>query len=415
MWLWLHSYYLFTGRNGRLIMPVNLDVIPDKAPDIKRPVTFRWVMAGGGILLIGMGATLWFWQGERTGFKFWFVAICLPVLCWASLFALRRVGYKLERVGTHSWNKEREALIASETARGQRFAWLVDKYLINALETGEPGGKETQQVILDNSSVINHCQARDGVSMIRHTALPDFGTSKEIFERYVGEISGHARNMLAQLPATMPCYIAFDLSDNLYELADTLFSKIDWPLRKIRNLTGVSILDYWLDQHHDIPTAILIISAQIYDVPPQDSGEAVTMMLMSNRRLPTATPSRGVCIHRPQINKQNTLNHALSRAMLWAKLDMTAPLRGWITGGKLSSEDIWSNACTALAPKLTAQRNANLDTVIGYAGAAAPWQSLILAARQCQTDAEPQIIVVETSSSCHQLCTVTSEKTSGIV
>ncbi|WP_114191652.1 hypothetical protein [Edaphovirga cremea] len=396
-------------------MPVNLDAIPDKAPDIQRPFTFRWVMAGVIIFLIGVGITLWFWQGERTGFKFWFAAICLPVLSWGSLFALRRVGYKLERVGTHSWNKEREALIASETARGQRFAWLVDEYLINALETGEPGDKETQQATLDKSSMINHCLARDGVSTIRHTALPDLGTSKGIFESYVGDISGHAISMLAQLPVTMPCYIAFDLSDNLSELADALFSKIDLPLRRIRNLAGISILDYWLDQHHDIPTAILIISAQIYDVPPQDSGEAITMMLMSNRRLPAVTPSPGIRIHRPQINKLDTLSHALSRAMLWGKLDMTAPLRGWITGGKLSSEEIWSNACTALAPKLTAQRNVNLDTVIGYAGAAAPWQSLILAARQSQTDAEPQMIVVETSSSCHQLCAVTSEKTSGIV
>lgn len=414
MWLWLHTYYLFTGRTGRLIMPVNLDAIPDKAPDIQRPRTVRWVIAAVIILLTGVGLTLWFWQGARTGFKFWFAAIFLPVLAWGSLFTLRRVGYKLERVGIHSWNKEREALIASETSRGQRFAWLVDEYLINALETGEPGDKKTQQAALDKSSIINHCLARDGVSTIRHTALPDQGKPKAIFESYSEDISGHARNMVARLPATMPCYVAFDLSENLSESADALFSKINLPLRRIRNLTGVSIIDYWLDSHHNNPTALLIISAQIFESPPQDSGEAVTMILLSNRQL-AAIPSSAVRIHRPQINQQDTLNHALSRAMLWGQLDITAPLRGWITGGKLSSGEIWSNACTALAPKLAAQRNVNIDSVIGYTGAAAPWQSLILAARQCQTDAEPQIIVVETSSSCHQLCAVTSEKTSGIV
>ncbi len=411
MRLWLHSYYLFTGCTGRLIMPVNLDSIPDKALDIQRPITFRWVMAGVIIFIIGISIILWFWQGERTGLKFWFITIFLPALSWLSFFALRRIGYKLERIGNHSWNKERATLIASETLKGQRFAWLVDDYLINSLETGEPGNKETQQVILDKSSMINHCLDREGISTIRHTALPDLGSSKEIFERYISDISCRSRNMLTQLYITMPCYIAFDFSDNLSELADTLFSQIDLPLQRIRKLAGVSILDYWLDQHHDIPTAILIISAQIYDVPPQGSGEAITIMLMSNRRLSNAISSNGIRIHRPQINKQNTLNHALSRAMLWAKLDITAPLRAWVTGGKLSSEDTWSIACAAFSPKLTVQRNANLDNVIGYAGAAAPWQSLILAARQCLTDAEPQIIVVETSSSCHQLCAVTSEKT----
>ncbi|POT28452.1 hypothetical protein C3433_05035 [Citrobacter freundii] len=395
-------------------MPVNLDVIPDKAPDIQRPITVRWVIAGVIILLTGAGLTLWFWQGERTGFIFWFAAICLPVLVWSSLFALRRVGYKLECVAIHSFNREREDVIASETARGQRFAWPVDQYLINALETGVPGNKETQRIALDKSSIITHCLARDGVSTIRHSALPDHGTPQTIFESYASDLRAHAVSMVAQLPAAMPCYVAFDFCENLSELADALYAKIDLPLRRIRDLTGVSILDYWLDRHHDNPAALLILSAQIYELPPQDSGEALTIMLLSNRQIAT-TSSQAVRIHRPQINRQGTLNHALGRAMLWAKLDATAPLRGWITGGKLASEEGWSNACAALAPKLTTQRSVNIDAVIGYAGAAAPWQSLILAARQCKSDAEPQIIAVESSSSCHQLCAVTSENTLGIV
>ncbi|EGT5656543.1 hypothetical protein JD793_002682 [Citrobacter braakii] len=395
-------------------MPVDLDAIPDKAPEVKRPVTLRWVITGVVIVLSGIGLTLWFWQGERSGFKFWYSAICLPVLFWGALFAVRRVGYKLECVANHSWNRERELLIDSETLRGQRFAWLVDEYLINAIETGEPGAKQTQQAALDKSFIIVHSLARDGSSSIRHTALPDQGTPQTIFESYLGEISARAGSMIAKLPVTMPCYLAFDLSDNLSNYADILFTKINLPLRRIRNLTGVNILDYWLDRHHDNPAALLIISAQIYERPPQDSGEAISIILLSNRQI-SVTPSPGIRIHRPEINKQDTLNHALGRALLWGKLDAKAPLRGWITGGKLSSDEIWSNACSALAPKLTAQRSVNIDAAIGYVGAASPWQSLILAARQCHTDAEPQIIAVESSNSCHQLCSVTSENTSGIV
>lgn len=414
MRLWLFTYYFFTGCNGRLNMPVNLDAIPDKAPGIRRPATVRWLIVGIMVLLTGAGITLWFWHGERTGFKFWFAAICLPVLIWGSFFALRRVGYKLERVAIHSFNRERERVIASETARGQRMAWMVDAYLINALETGDPGNKETQQVVLDKSSMISHCLARDGVSTVRHTALPDQGAPDAIFKSYIGNLSARARSMVARLPATMPCYVAFDLSENISELADAFCSEIGVPLRRIRNLNGVSILDYWLDRHFDNPAALLVISAQINEPPPQDSGEAITMLLLSNRQF-AANPSPGIRIHRPQIDRQDTLTHALGRAMLWGKLDMTSPLRGWVTGGKLSSEEIWSNACTALAPKLTAQRNVNIDAVVGYAGVAAPWQSLILAARQCQIDAEPQMIVAETSSFCRQLCAVTSDTTSGIV
>ncbi len=230
----------------------------------------------------------------------------------------------------------------------------------------------------------------------------------------MADICGNASKMLAFLPADMSCYLAFDGSDIITDLSEKLISGIERPLRTIRNLSGFRILDYWLDRHHDIPAALLIISAQIHDIPTQDSGEAITVMLLSNRRF-SGMPSPSVCIHRPQISKEDELSDALSRAMLWGKLAKNASLRAWITGGKMASNEIWSNACAACAPELTAQRNVNIDTVAGYAGAAAPWQSLILAARQCHADAEPQMVAVESAPSCHQLCAVTPEKSPGIV
>lgn len=408
MWLWLYACDVVAGCTGRLIMPVNLDIIPAKAPDIRRPVTIRWVMFGVVIFLLGVGATLWFWQGERTGLKFWFAATCLPALIWGCLFTLRRAAYKLECVGTASWNKEREQVIVSETVRGQRFAWLVGEYLVNALETGEPGEVKTHQAAMNKSLILEHVMARNGGSSIRHSALPEQGKSQEILGGYAADICGHANDMLAILPRSMPCYLAFDGSDNIADLADTLFSNINFPLRRIRNLSGFSILDYWLDRHHDIPAALLIVSVQIYDDPPQDSGEAITIMLLSNHRF-SGMPAPCVRIHRPQVSKQNTLDHALSRAMLWGKLENTAPLRGWITGGNLASDELWSNACAAFAPELTVQRTVNIDNVVGYAGTAAPWQSMILAARQCQADNEPQMVAVESAPSCHQLSAVTPE------
>jgi hypothetical protein len=392
-------------------MPVNLDAIPAKEPNVSRPVTFRWSMAFVVIFLAGLGITLWFWVGERSGLKFWFTAVGLPVLFWGILFAVRRAGYKLDLVGISSRNKSREALMASEIGRGQRFAWILGEYLVNALE---PGEMDTHLAAVNKSAILEHTLARDGVSSIRHSALPEQGKPEAIFNGYVADIRGQAEEMLAQLPENMPCYLAFDGSDNIESFADALISTINFPLRRIRNLSGFTIVDYWLDRHHDIPAALLIVSVQIYDVPPQDSGEAIAVMLLSNRRL-SGMPSPAVRLHRPQMSKEGHLPLALSRAMLWAKLDNSAPLRGWISGGKLASAEVWSNACTAMAPKLTAQRNVSIDAAIGFAEAAAPWQSAILAYRQCLTDQEPQIIAIESDPSCHQLCVVTSEKKSGIV
>lgn len=410
MWLWLHAYYVTAGCAGRLIMPVNLDAIPDKAPAIRRPATVRWLGAGMAIFLACAGMTLWFWQGERTGIKFWFTATCLPVLVWGSAFTLRRVAYRLELVGTASWNKEREQLLASETARGQRCAWLIGEYLINALEMN---GVKTHRAAVKKFPILASISTRDEVRIIRHSALSDKGKPADIINTYLADICRHAGDMLARLPADMTCYLAFDASDNVGDITDTLISGISHPLRRIRNLSGLSILDYWLDKHHDLPGALLIVSAQLYEVPPEDSGEAIAVMLVSNRIL-TGRSSSPIRIHRPQISTDGNLPHALSNAMLWGKLAKTAPLRGWITGGKMASDATWSKACAAYAQELTAQLNVNIDIVAGYAGTAAPWQSVILAARQCHADQESQIVVVESAPSCHQLCAVTPEK-SGIV
>ncbi|CNE06034.1 hypothetical protein [Yersinia mollaretii] len=392
-------------------MPVNLDAIPDKAPDITRPATVRWIIAGIVIFLIGVGMTLWFWPGDRTGFKFWFTVICLPTLIWGSAFALRRIAYKLERVGTASWNKERDLLIASELTRGQRYVWLVGEHLINALEAD---GIKTHLAALKRSPILEPVLARDNASVIRHSTLPDRETAADILNSYVTDICGNATNMLVRLPTDMPCYIVFDACDSVADITDQLISGIQYPLRRIRNLSGFSILDYWLDRHHDIPSALLVISAQLYDIPPQDSGESITIMLVSNRQLAVKFLS-SVRIHRPQISKDADLPQALNKAMLWGKLPKTAPLRGWITGGKMASEESWSQACATYAPELTAHRNVNIDTVVGYAGTAAPWQSVILAARQCHADEEPQIVAVESAPSYHQLCAVTPAISSGIV
>lgn len=395
-------------------MPVYLDAIPDKTPDIRRPVTRRWIILGVIIFLVGIGGAGWLWQGERVGQKFWFTVLVFPTLIWGSLFTLRRIGYKLERVGMYSWNKACEQLVSSEIARGQNCSWLVGEHLVNFLETGFSGEGKTHLAAVNKTPILEPAIARDGVSLVRHAPLPVQGRGDDIIRGYVPDICGYANNLIARLPTDMPCYLAFEGSDNLTDLSDILISGIEHPLRRIRHLSGLRILDYWLDHHHDIPAALLIVSAQINDVAIQDSGEAITVILLCNRSF-SGLPSPLVRIHRPEICTKENLSLAMERAILWAKMDHTAPLRGWLTGGELSSDAVWSNACEISAPMLTMQRNVNIDIVVGYAGSAAPWQSLILAARQCRSDNEPQMVVVETAPSCHQLCAVTSAKSSGIV
>jgi hypothetical protein len=151
-----------------------------------------------------------------------------------------------------------------------------------------------------------------------------------------------------------------------------------------------------------------VISAQLNDVPVDDTGEAISVLLMTNCRLKD-TPPESARIHRPQINHTGDMSHALRHAMLWAGLEKNATLRGWITGGTLASSDSLNTACEVYAPELTAQRYVNIDSVAGFAGVTAPWQALILATRQCIYDCEAQLVVTESLPDYRQLCAVTPE------
>ncbi|WP_241609549.1 hypothetical protein [Rosenbergiella australiborealis] len=144
---------------------------------------------------------------------------------------------------------------------------------------------------------------------------------------------------------------------------------------RIRDLTGLELLDYWLDCHYDRAAALLVVSAQLYEHPPEDSGEAISVLLLTNCRLKDI-PDVSVKIHRPQICRDGNLNLAFERVMMWSGLDKISLNRAWTSGGQMASGDIFSKARETYAPGLKADKIIHIDTVVGFAGIAAPWHKL---------------------------------------
>lgn len=386
-------------------MPVILERIPEKKAKPPRPLTRRWLIFGAIVLAAGMGLTLLFWQGERSGPGFWLFAVVLPVLLWGAMFSLRRAGYKYLSVGQYTANKTIQTRHASDEGRGQRFAWFVGEYLVNALEREQ---KHTQNVALIKTPILQPVVPRGAEKSVRHSRLPGGKDAADVLAGIEVEVTGRINQLLEALPPGMACYLALDVGEGLPDLSLSWLLKIDRPAIRIRDLSGLRLIDYWLDYHYAKPSALLVISAQLNDVPQNDTGEAISVVLMTNCRL-KGTPPKSARIHRPQINHTGDMGHAFKHAMLWAGLGKETHLRGWITGGALASSDALSSACEVYAPELTAQRYTNIDTVAGFAGAAAPWQALILATRQCLADGEAQMVVTESSKDTRQLCAVTPE------
>lgn len=386
-------------------MPVILERIPEKKARPARPVTRRWLVFGLVVLAIGTGLTFLFWKGERTGSEFWFFAAVLPVLLWGAMFSARRAGYKYKSVGQDAANRTIKARHDNDTGRGQRFAWFAGEYLVNALERQHVA---TQNAALAKTPILQPIMPRAGGKPVRHSRLADEGSAADVLNGYQHEVIEHINVLLEKLPEAMTCYLALDLAEGLPDISLSWLSGISRPTIRIRDLSGLRIIDYWLDYHYTKPSALLVIGAQLNDVPADDSGEAISAVLMTNCRL-KETPLKSVRIHRPQINYTNDMGHALRHAMLWGGLEKEAKLRGWITGGTLAASDTLSMACAVYAPELTAQRYVNIDSVAGFAGVTAPWQALILATRQCITDQEAQLVVTESSPDYRQLCAVTPE------
>lgn len=386
-------------------MPVVLERIPEKRARPPRPVTRRWLISGAAALITGMGLTLLFWQGERAGPVFWLFAIVLPVCLWGAMFSARRAGYKFQRVGQYSANRTIDTRHARARGRGQRFAWFAGEYLLNALEQQHLA---TQKAAIDKKPVLQPVKPRGVQKPVRHARLSGRENAGDVLASLQEEITGHINQLLDSLPPTMTCYLALDVAEGLPDLSLSWLPEIHRPFVRIRDLSGLAILDYWLDYHYEKPAALLVISVQLNDVPQNDTGEAVSVVLMTNCRL-KGTPAQSTRLHRPQIDNTGDPEHALRHAVLWAGLEKHTPLRGWVTGGTLASGGAMNAACEVHAPALTADRFINIDTVAGFAGVAAPWQALILATRQCLADREAQMVVTESSPDYRQLCAVTPE------
>ena len=173
MWVWLHIDQFLCTCKGRLIMPVWLDAVPEKAAKVPRPDTRRWMLFLVFIMLGGIALTLWGWTAERTGFVFWFTALGLPFCSWGLIFGLRRFAYKAEQTGAESRNTERELLIEREIQRGQRCAWILGTSVQHI--TGNKTGVLIKAV--ESSSLAAKLSTPRGrLSAVRYAALNAFQT-----------------------------------------------------------------------------------------------------------------------------------------------------------------------------------------------------------------------------------------------
>ncbi len=375
-------------------MPVWLDAIPDKAPASKRPDTRRWLVCLGIIMVVGIILTFWFWSTQRAGFSFWFTALGLPLCVWGLIFSLRRFAYKIDQVGTEARNNEREKLLAAETRRGQRSAWI--------LGTGVQmkGGSDVSSVlnIIENKIPQSELTTLpEGRGKVPYSAIRGLQDSPEtVIPDLISRAVSQLQTTLSRLPQDLPCWLMTD--------CDTVLSKeTDACIRHLLNETtgrrvcaapgkGLGAFDAWLDSCWGTLSVFIAVTLSCPALPREGEADAITAVILSNRRA-AAFPDADR-LHRPEKGNSNVLSHTLPRALLWAKTSPESVSSAWISGPGVTRGAAWNNACEHAGTVFSlTDAIKNCDTAPGYSRQCAPWLAIMLA--QSSPEAGAQVIAAQ--------------------
>lgn len=379
-------------------MPVWLDSIPEKAAQVPRPDTRRWLLFLAFIMLCGSTLTLWHWTAERSGLVFWFTALGLPFCVWGLLFSLRRFAYKAEQVAVESRNTAREKLMEREIFRGQRCAWILG-YHVQHFAGNHPD--ELVKAIQRAVPVAEVSTPRGSESAVRYAALAAFQTDWVMELHSVTTLLvTHVQPVLDALPGNIACCVMLDCDDDIYQRAllqfQSEFSAKTGRQCRLLAGKGLAAVDSWLDRHWDQPCLLIVVTFSLPASPAEGDADAVTLVILSNRQ--AADYPDALCLHRPEKGRETTLTKTLQRALLWAAITPATPGAAWYTGPVLARGSDWNKACddNGITFSLT-EKNRHIDSTLGYTSRAAPWLAIILANAVFNEDG-PQIIAAQAAA-----------------
>ncbi|MBS9427760.1 hypothetical protein [Photorhabdus akhurstii] len=374
-------------------MSINLDAIPDKAPRPVRPVTLRWLIFLIVCLVTGAITTLWFWQDTRSGSVFWYCFFVFPFSFWLLCFGIRRLGYKCQQVWADGWDRECQAIREQEIRRGQRGARLIFTHASAPAgndATKLPGTLQKKKVLMspviskDQDAVIQYARLSDEL-----LAAKRFMTAREL-------LLADVLPFLEALPSRWHRYCSIQL--NVSE-SDVMMPEIFLPNTLTCPGQGLAVLDNWLDMKPASPSVLIVIAAEVQDIPLNIAGEAVVALIFANHPIPEEISTELTIIHRPHCEPVVRTSVAIERALLWAKQGTDNIGNSWLTGWGTSTDSVWSAAIEQQGLLLKDGETCwLLEKSFGYTGCAAPWLALICASEQARQEQTAQLYAHKTSA-----------------
>ncbi|SAK88112.1 hypothetical protein AWB75_06022 [Caballeronia catudaia] len=385
-------------------------------PNPPRPVV--WLVALVVTLIAGGATALLTWpKGEPTGTAwFWIRLFVIPPLSWGLAFGLRLFYREQENDRIEAENEALQE--AYETA----LQFASEPLAVNGVAylTGL-GTKELARKLADGSITLTAQTTRSGVEGIRHSALtlekesipkendehkdddPETRRYRNCFDALIAAIAPTVKVIAFDIPFGVRLQLPDETKrDHLRQVWQTCWDKSG--LRRTQAVLtessqGVMSLDEWLDIKGGprLEKALLFVSVQLHETPPQNSAEVAVALILSwlplaqRRRLPIVAH-----VHRPVEAISNDVSASITTALQWGRAEGKEVEDLWQSGVERAEKDAISQCMSDLAIGVSATPNFsglhNIDAALGCPGSSAGWMALALGVEQASGRKKAQLI-----------------------
>ena len=391
------------------------DLVPENPPS-----RLLWTIVFFLIAIVGVFAVLLFWpKGESTQTPWFWACVTVYPFGLAAFVVLRRYSiYEGRRLDAIAWNEARKdyvrgvydvasrplAILAatsrfSSDAKDDEFSKLIDGSV--KLEPQTPLKLDAPPV---HARWFEKPDADENGIRFKHDDKRQRFVLEWAFSTVTDTVAEAVRSLPTELRLKVhlvPPGIAD--TDEALTIWNRQWAKSDLRPVQARVLTespDLMYVDSWLDrvnQRRD-EEAQLIVCVRLNTIhqalPPDGSAETVVAMLLAPEAVCRSFKLAPLAmLHRPNGPEDCPIDDALARALRWGRVEAGEIKRIW-QGGLDVSE---ANAATkALVKAGIGAKVANIDYMVGHAGAAAPWLALACTAKAAAQDGTPQLLVTTT-------------------
>ncbi|CAG7701587.1 unnamed protein product, partial [Allacma fusca] len=337
------------------------------------------------------------------GALFWHCLISAPLLLWLVVFCLRWLVWLVSEWLADGWDSEREADMAAEIYRGQRFfsleaASIRLPHVVGTEALAEqfllPKAVELPVVVDESTRAISHQASfnhtgqlvQDRIMMLFISLLEGARLNTELTKRSATD----------KLPGIIQIDTDSTLSDEELLAVKNKVEKLYPVLSPLNFEPRLSLED--IDNLLDTRPAmdgLLIISVRLLQTPQEGDAEAGVALLLGSKK-GNQPAERCACLHRPELTKDiATLNQSVEQSLQWGETCREDITHLWLAGFGIENKAQNFLANNNLRfPHINAEGTfTDIDMKSGFTGKVSPWLAIALAAGNTAEKSSPQLVM----------------------